>query len=240
MQTNFAKLYDLFNDPVFYEQWFALLTPYLTDRKSILDLGCGSGTLLALLQKAGHDVSGVDTSSDMLSLAREKLGLQAKLYENDMVRFFTGEEKYDIIVSTCDSLNYLSNIVDVEQVFKQVYAMLKPGGFFFFDIHSDYMFLQRFTDWTFGSADQNVSLIWNIVVKDEHIYEHELTFFSANEQGLYERYDSLQVEYFYPEKKLLALLQQQQFLQCKQTSDFSEMYAAEGTRTFFSAQKSAS
>jgi len=235
--TNFATLYASMQDEQFYHDWFDLLKPYITEPKDILDLGCGNGTLLGLLHDAGHTVSGVDVSPDMLSLARERLGSGAQLYEDDMVRFFTGEEKYDIIVSTCDSLNYLSKIEDVAQVFASVHKMLKPGGLFCFDVHSDYTFTARFIDWHYGQVDENTGLIWDIEVYDEHMYEHNLTFFVRNVGGLYERYDMLQVEYFHPEATLLTLLDNEQFNATERRSDFAQTYTNEGDRTFFIVQK---
>jgi len=198
MQTNFATMYELLHDPQFYQDWLKLLQSYVTEKKAILDLGCGNGMLLSLLQAQGHEVSGVDVSADMLTLAKEKLGPTAELYENDMVEFFTKKARYDIIISTCDSLNYLASIKDIEQVFRQVHAMLKPGGFFFFDIHSDYTFCERFMNWHYGADTERASFIWDIHVSDGNMYEHDLIFFLLNEGGLYERYDSIQVEYFYP------------------------------------------
>jgi len=235
--VNFAMLYEQLHDHAFYEQWFTLLQPYMTERKSILDLGCGNGVLLRLLQDAQHDVTGVDMSADMLSLAREKLGAGAKLYENDIVHFFTEKAKYDIIVSTCDTLNYLADTASVEQVFRSVKEMLKPGGFFFFDVHSDYTFSERFTTWSYGNARVNDGLIWNIHVHDGYIYEHELTFFVLNAAGTYERFDNIQVEYFHREQHLLEMLAAQQLHVCTRLSDFSTTYDTTGERTIFISQK---
>ncbi len=39
----------------------------------VLELACGSGRLLLPLAEDGYEVTGVDTSASMLSLARQKL-----------------------------------------------------------------------------------------------------------------------------------------------------------------------
>ena len=41
-------------------------------RKSILDVGCGTGRHAAFLADAGFDVVGIDTSEEMLAVARER------------------------------------------------------------------------------------------------------------------------------------------------------------------------
>src|ERR1700694_2676162 len=49
---------------------------------SVLELGCGTGSILTHLQH-NYEVSGLDTSSRMLSIARRKVP-QAKLFRQDM------------------------------------------------------------------------------------------------------------------------------------------------------------
>lgn len=45
----------------------------------MLDVGCGTGSLLALLREAGLKVAGVDISSEMVEMARKRLGEEADL-----------------------------------------------------------------------------------------------------------------------------------------------------------------
>ena len=53
--------------------WAALLLPLLPEPPArILDLGCGTGSLAVLVAEAGHEVSGVDRSAEMLAVARAK------------------------------------------------------------------------------------------------------------------------------------------------------------------------
>ena len=53
--------------------WAALLLPVMPEPPArILDLGCGTGSLAVLLAQAGHEVTGIDTSAQMLALARAK------------------------------------------------------------------------------------------------------------------------------------------------------------------------
>src|SRR5438552_12483490 len=42
--------------------------------RKVLDLGCGTGTHAVRLAKHGYDVVGVDRSSGMVRIAKEKLG----------------------------------------------------------------------------------------------------------------------------------------------------------------------
>lgn len=60
-------------DPATRAAWVTLLRRLLPTAPSrVADLGCGTGTLSLVLAQQGHAVTGVDFSSSMITLAREK------------------------------------------------------------------------------------------------------------------------------------------------------------------------
>ena len=65
-----AAIYDMANpmaeDAAFY---ISLAGP---PSRSVLDLGCGTGTLCCALVQRGHWVTGVDPAAAMLAVARSK------------------------------------------------------------------------------------------------------------------------------------------------------------------------
>jgi SAM-dependent methyltransferase len=62
-------------DPAVRAAWSDLLLPLLPEvPTSVLDLGCGTGSLAVLLAAAGHSVQGLDASPAMLAAARAKGG----------------------------------------------------------------------------------------------------------------------------------------------------------------------
>ena len=75
---------------------------------SVLDLGCGTGTMAARLGRAGHPVTGLDFSPAMLAAARETAP-QARFVQGELVlplpKALAGE-RYDCIVATY-SLHHL-------------------------------------------------------------------------------------------------------------------------------------
>jgi len=64
---------------------------------SVLDVGCGTGTHLAVYQRAGCAVSGVDTSPVMLAAARRKLGAHADLRLESGARTSFPDRSFDLI-----------------------------------------------------------------------------------------------------------------------------------------------
>ncbi len=66
----------------------------------VLDVGCGTGTLLELYAAAGSEVWGIDTSPAMLEVARKRLGSQAQLHDGDATAMPYPEGQFDWVVLT--------------------------------------------------------------------------------------------------------------------------------------------
>lgn len=85
--------------------WSELLLPLLPVRSSVLDVGCGTGSLAVLLAAAGHEVCGVDLSGRMLRRARAKAehaGVQISLVLGDAGRLPLAMATFDVVlVLTC-------------------------------------------------------------------------------------------------------------------------------------------
>ncbi len=93
--------------------------------KRVLDMGCGTGRLISMLQKSGAEVVGLDTSEKMLKIARKKFpnvefvrgDAKATPFEND---------SFDAVVAAF----LIVHIPNPEFFFEEVYRVLKPGGVF--------------------------------------------------------------------------------------------------------------
>ena len=93
--------------------------------RRILDAGCGAGPLAAELRDRGAVVTGIDSSREMLALARKRLGEDVELYEADLRdRLPSGDETFDDVVASL-VLHYLQDWSPTLVEFRRV---LKPGG----------------------------------------------------------------------------------------------------------------
>jgi SAM-dependent methyltransferase len=101
--------------------------------RNVLELGCGTGSMLKHLQDS-YQVSGLDISSTMLSIARKKVS-RAKLFRQDMVNFEINE-RFDVIFCVFDSINHVRRLSDWKKVFVRVRRHLSAGGCFIFDINT--------------------------------------------------------------------------------------------------------
>jgi len=101
--------------------------------KAVLELGCGTGSILKYLARY-YEISGVDTSRRMLSIARKKLP-DATLYRQNMVNFAV-KARFDVICCVFDLINHIQRFSDWNRVFRNVRRHLRPGGCFIFDINT--------------------------------------------------------------------------------------------------------
>jgi SAM-dependent methyltransferase len=96
----------------------------VTNRR-ILDAGCGAGHLFAALQERGAAVTGIDSSAEMLQLARERVNADADLRLADLRNPlpFPDSSFDDVIASLV--LHYLEDWSTPLAEFRRV---LVPGG----------------------------------------------------------------------------------------------------------------
>ena len=138
----FSYYFDEVASSLDYDLWLEFIEPYLKNGATILDLACGSGTLLTMLKLKGYDCEGLDLSSDIIDIANEKAKinhLRIPYYVEDMTDFNLNKQ-YDMITCFFDSVNFLKTKEDIDNMFTCVKKHLKKGGLFIFDIFSETMF----------------------------------------------------------------------------------------------------
>ena len=181
--TGFAAVYDELMDNIPYEEWgkylIELLNEYEVKDGIVLDLGCGTGNITEILANNGYDMIGVDNSQEMLNIAMEKRGDDTSiLYLLQDMRGFELYGTVRAIVSVCDSMNYLTEDGDLEQVFRLANNYLDPGGLFIFDMNTEYKYREMLGDQTIAEERENCSFIWdNYYYEEEKINEYQLSLF---------------------------------------------------------------
>jgi ubiquinone/menaquinone biosynthesis C-methylase UbiE len=120
-------------DQRFTEQYF--------DRPGrLIDLGCGTGRLLALFARRGCWVLGIDLSEEMLKQvgereAREEVvihRLKANLVQLDGLR----DEAFDYAACLFSTLGMIHAAEQRQRVLEHAYRLLRPGGRFVLHVHN--------------------------------------------------------------------------------------------------------
>jgi SAM-dependent methyltransferase len=240
----FAYLYDDLMADAPYTKWLSFIknakSAYHPEAARLLDVGCGTGSIPILLAKEGFNVTGVDLSSDMLMVAKEKAENETvalSLFQQDM-RELEGLGTYDCITILCDSLNYILTEEDVKRTFLSAWNHLETDGLFLFDVHSLHKINDIFIGNTFGSNNEELSYIWQCYHGEfENSVEHDLSFFILNKET-YERYDELHIQRTFSVDDYSKWLNECKFKVLSITADFENQQPSERSeRILFIAKK---
>lgn len=104
------------------EETTKLTKKYLRKNAAVLDYGCARGAYTIALAGDVKEIRGIDISSKMIELAREK--------SNDIsfkkAAIFDIDEKYDVVLA----FNLLHLLENTERVIQKIDEILIPGGRF--------------------------------------------------------------------------------------------------------------
>lgn len=212
--TGFAEVYDIFMDNVPYEEWTeylcGLLGEYGIWDGLVLELGCGTGNLTARLAEKGYDMIGIDAAPEMLETAMDKKREKGYdiLYLLQDMREFELYGTVRAVVSACDSINYITEPDELEQVFCLVNNYLDPSGIFVFDFNTEYKYRELLGNQTIAEDREESSFIWdNYYDEEERINEYELTLFIREEDGRYRKYQEAHFQRAYTLKEIRELIE---------------------------------
>ena len=117
------------------------------DTRALLDLGCGTGSITALIAERMKAVGGstrivgVDQSKAMIAIATERYP-RAQWLVGDM-RDPPADGAFDLIMVCCQTLQIFTEPADLAATFGAARARLAPGGRFAFDMYNPNLPLLR-------------------------------------------------------------------------------------------------
>jgi len=95
--------------------------------RSVLDVGCGDGTLAFAAWRRGAQVTGVDADPRMLGTARDKahaLGASATFFEARGERLPFPDQRFDVVLA----VTVLCFVPDAVALLREMRRVLQPGG----------------------------------------------------------------------------------------------------------------
>lgn len=232
----FALIYDQVMDDQLYEDWLAFTLRHLKGEKDLLELACGTGELAIQFAQKGYNVTALDQSEEMLTMASQ----HAQSEQAD-VQFVQGDMldlsdigNYEVVTCYSDSICYLANEEEVQTTFNEVYQILKEDGIFFFDVHSMYQMETVFPDYNYHYQAEDFAFLWESYPGEvPHSIEHFLTFFIKNEDDTFMREDELHLERTYSLETYQLLLKLAGFKQVELYADFKDTQPTETSQRWF-------
>ena len=153
----------------------------------------------------------------------DKAGLEAALRLKDQ---YGAEVTVRAVVSTCDSLNYVTEEEDLLETFKLVNNYLEPDGIFIFDMNAPEKYEEVLADNVFAENRDDASFIWeNLYDSDTQINEYALTLFIEDEEsGMYEKSEEFHYQRAYSREEIADLLDRAGFAVLDMTEEDMRLF----------------
>ena len=198
----FARVYDRhwgFFGTRAYPILERLVLGNLPPGSAVLDLCCGTGQLVAELSRRGYRATGLDGSEGMIEIARRNAP-DVEFVVQD-ARGITLSRTFAAVFSTFDSLNHVMRLDELEQVFRGVFAVLREGGYFVFDLNMEAGFRTRWRRSFQYVEEDHVCVVRSSHDVDEKIGRMDITLFELKDSG-WVRTDFPLIQRWYDEREI--------------------------------------
>lgn len=200
-----AKFYDKAMTDFDYCDYFEFVKRHLTG--NVVELACGSGAFTKYLINACDNVIAVDNNREMLERAMQnnfKNRKYIQFVEQDLLEF-APFKKVDSVVCVCDGFNYIPQN-KLKEVFLKIKSYLKNGGYFVFDISSEYKLKNIVGSNIFYEDNDDYTYLWTNKLQ-ENCVKMEITVFERV-QDVYVRQDEEHTQYVHSTNAVCDLLQE--------------------------------
>ena len=127
-----------------------LIRKYFKQKSSVIDIGCGTGRTTIPLYKMGYNITGIDFSHKMIENAIKiagnlELRISYKIGNATDLNF--SSDSFDNALFSFNGWTQIPFREKRIQALREIYRILKPGGYFIFTINSRYVFGKYFYLW---------------------------------------------------------------------------------------------
>jgi len=184
-ELELVKYYDLMHKHRNYDQEANFINQIVQklwpEANKILDIGCGTGEHAIRMAQRGYKVTCVDTSQDMLKLAREKAntaGVSIDFRCKDLGKLDFNEE-FQAAYCLGYTFLYLTVYSEVENFLKNINRALLPSGILLIDFLNGWSLIEKYP-------------------KDKFVYrDGQTTIFQFNQASLDKRRRVRHIEFYY-------------------------------------------
>ncbi|WP_039765355.1 class I SAM-dependent methyltransferase [Caldicellulosiruptor sp. F32] len=187
----------------------------ISKKARILDIGCGTGSILRSLAQIGFKkLYGIDISRQMIKFAYiTNSSFNVRLYNKNFLDFVP-RNKFDVVLSTMDVLNHVDK-KNLLRYLKNVRSVLKSNGLFIFDINlKEYLKSLGKREKVVKKGD-DILFTWKFKAMRKKI---SINFSIADTKAAV--HDKI-IEYIYSEREIEKLLKKSKFVIVKRIYNYN-------------------
>ncbi len=207
--SRLSEIYDAIMSYVPYQDWVKMIAKisrhYFPKQKpTLLELGAGTGTMGAILSYEGYHYTGSDLSHQMAIEAWQK-GLDFFCADSRAIPI---NKTFDIVLFLFDGINYLQNIEDYKKTCEEVWRVLNPEGFFFFDITTEYNSIEHFHEYYEAESFDNGAYIrTSSYDREQKLQYNDFDIFLDNSgDGCYKRFSEHHAQKLFSPEEVAAII----------------------------------
>lgn len=177
------RWYDAWDDPVALlrcesKEKLKWATPYLNDRASLLDIGCGAGFIANQIARerqtsqVSTEMVGLDQSRESLEVARRYDRTQSVNYiEGDAYSLPFEKARFDAVIA----FDFLEHVSKPDQVIAEVSRVLKPQGVFLFHTFNrnwiSWLIALKGVEWCVKNTPKNLH-VYSMFITPSEVEQH--------------------------------------------------------------------
>lgn len=179
LDANIKRYSEAIEDVGLWKSEKIIFEKYLNKDSKILDLGCGAGRTTINLFKDGYiNIIGLDIANKLIEFAQDyskRNSLDIKFVVGDATKLNYDDNTFDIVLFSFNGMQCIPGLENRRNVLKEVYRVLKPGGYYIFTAHDrhdpnspQYLPLWKKIehDWANGINESNVECLGDLITTD--------------------------------------------------------------------------
>jgi SAM-dependent methyltransferase len=216
-----AGLYDLFHRSKPYRAEARFIRDAVVEMRGrsgrtlkLLDLACGSGSHAVEFSRLGFDVTGVDSSPEMLAYARRKARTarrSIRFEHQDLTRLSLRGETWDVATCLFDSIGYLRADLRIRRALGRISTALVPGGILFLEVWHAPAMLEEFDPVRIRRVRtdriEGVRIAETRLRKRGNVAEVSYEIFSRKRGGAWHRFHEKHVNRFFTATEISDLVE---------------------------------